>query len=66
MGVKENLSHQRSVMTNINKQLHQLSKKYPMIGSVMKKIQFKKRKDTIVLSAVIVTCLIFMFLFVMR
>jgi Golgi SNAP receptor complex protein 1 len=66
IGVKENLNHQRSTMSNVNKQLQQLGKKYPLIGSVMKKIQMKKRKDTIILAAVIVGCLIFMFLFVMR
>lgn len=66
MGVKENLNHQRGVMSNVNKQLQQLSKKYPVIGSLMKKIQFKKRKDTIILASVIVGCLIFMFLFIMR
>jgi Golgi SNAP receptor complex protein 1 len=66
IGVKENLNRQRSAISAINMQLNQIGKKYPQLANVMRKIQFKKRKDTIILASVIVGCLIFMFLFVMR
>lgn len=66
IGMKESLHTQRSGMNEINKRLHHLSKKYPAIGSVMQKIRSKKRKDVIILACVIVSCMIFMFIFVMR
>ncbi|KAI6240136.1 Golgi SNAP receptor complex member 1 [Aphelenchoides fujianensis] len=60
IGVKESLHGQRMGMTDINKKLHQLSK------NLMQKIRAKKRKDTIILAAVIVGCMIFMFFFLMH
>ncbi|KAI6215272.1 Golgi SNAP receptor complex member 1 [Aphelenchoides besseyi] len=66
IGVKESLHTQRMGMSDINKKLHQLSKKYPAIGSLMQKIRAKKRKDTIILAAVIVSCFIFLFFYMMH
>ncbi|KAI6188409.1 Golgi SNAP receptor complex member 1 [Aphelenchoides besseyi] len=66
IGVKESLHTQRMGMSDINKKLHHLSKKYPAIGSIMQKIRAKKRKDTIILAAVIVGCFIFLFFYMMH
>uniref|UniRef100_A0A914BZE0 Golgi SNAP receptor complex member 1 n=1 Tax=Acrobeloides nanus TaxID=290746 RepID=A0A914BZE0_9BILA len=66
MSVKENVYAQRGGLSEIQKKVIQLSKKYPAINSLMQKIKFKKRKDTIVLAAVITSCLIFFFIFLMH
>ncbi|GMT18356.1 hypothetical protein PFISCL1PPCAC_9653, partial [Pristionchus fissidentatus] len=56
---KENLSKQGMNLKGISRRMHDLAAKYPMIGSVMSKIQNKKRKDAIVIAGVVSTCLIF-------
>lgn len=66
MSVKENVYGQGSGLGSINRRIHQVTKKYPALNSLMQKIRFKKRKDTIVLAAVISTCLIILFLLIMR
>jgi len=46
--------------------LNIITKRYPAVNSLMQKIQLKKRKDTIVLTGIIATCLILMFIYVMH
>lgn len=41
------------------------AERYPAINSLLHKIQFKKRKDTIVVSTVIAVCLFLIFLYLM-
>jgi len=64
--VKENVHGQGNRFHSINRQLHLLTKKYPAINTLMQKIRMKKRKDTFILAAVISTCLIFFFIYIMH
>ncbi|WKY00025.1 hypothetical protein Q1695_014702 [Nippostrongylus brasiliensis] len=49
-------------LVSLNK-LNSHAEKYPMINNVMQKIQYKKRKDAIVVAGVITCCLIFVFFY---
>jgi hypothetical protein len=42
------------------------AEKYPAINNLLHKIRMKKRKDTLILAALISGCLIFLFLYVMH
>ncbi|MFH4977619.1 hypothetical protein AB6A40_004328 [Gnathostoma spinigerum] len=53
-------------LRDISRRINVIAKKYPMINSVMQKIQFKKRKDTVILAAVISILLILVFLYTMN
>ncbi|VDL74848.1 unnamed protein product [Nippostrongylus brasiliensis] len=63
MATKENLQRQGMSLRGIGKKVDSLAKKYPMINNVMQKIQYKKRKDAIVVAGVITCCLIFVFFY---
>ncbi|VDM29308.1 unnamed protein product [Toxocara canis] len=69
MSAKEHVYSQRMTLRDISKKvtsLNSFSEKYPMINNVMQKIQMKKRKDTVILAAVISTCLILTLLYMMH
>uniref|UniRef100_A0AC34PUE5 Golgi SNAP receptor complex member 1 n=1 Tax=Panagrolaimus sp. JU765 TaxID=591449 RepID=A0AC34PUE5_9BILA len=63
LGVKENIHHQQRRIAGAMHQLQITLKKYPAINNIMQKIRIKRRKDTLVLAAVISTCLILLFLY---
>lgn len=63
MSVKENLYGQKSILINAQRSLKQMAQKYPMINDVMQRIKNKKRKDKLILAAVISICIILMFLY---
>ncbi|CAJ0941649.1 unnamed protein product, partial [Mesorhabditis belari] len=50
---KENLARQKISMGGISVRMQQIARKYPMLNSVMQKIQTRKRRDTIILAGVI-------------
>lgn len=66
MAVKENLKHQQRRIGGAMQQLQMTMKKYPVINNVMQKIRMKKRKDTLIVAAVIAICFILMFLYITR
>ncbi|CAJ0599690.1 unnamed protein product [Cylicocyclus nassatus] len=53
MATKENLARQGMSLRGIGKKMDTLAKKYPMINNIMQKIQYKKRKDAIILSTMV-------------
>lgn len=61
---KEKLTAQRVNLRIITQKMNTLANKFPMIGNLVKRIQFKQKKDTIVLSIVISLCLILMLLYI--
>jgi len=66
ISAKEHMQSQRMNLRDISKKINTITKRYPAINSVMQKIQFKKRKDTIVLAGVISACLILLFIYMMH
>lgn len=43
-----------------------ITEKYPLLNSVMQKMQARKQRDSIIMAAVISACLILMYLYVVR
>ena len=62
MATKENLYNQRSSLGGITNRMNIISAKFPMIGSLINKINIRSRRDSIIIGAVITGCLILMFL----
>lgn len=65
MATKGNVQRQGMSLRGIGKKMGTLAKKYPMINSVMQKIQYKKRKDTVIMACVISFCIIFILFYIM-
>lgn len=63
IATKENLYSQRGGLSGISNKMNAISNKFPMIGSLMNKINVRSRRDSIIMAAVITGCLIALFLF---
>jgi len=66
ISTKENLQSQQFGMRDISKKMNMLTKKYPAINSLMQKIHLRKRRDSIVIAAVVAVCLILLFIYATR
>eukprot|EP00238_Polyblepharides_amylifera_P013634 CAMPEP_0196592540 /NCGR_PEP_ID=MMETSP1081-20130531/73044_1 /TAXON_ID=36882 /ORGANISM="Pyramimonas amylifera, Strain CCMP720" /LENGTH=253 /DNA_ID=CAMNT_0041916267 /DNA_START=639 /DNA_END=1400 /DNA_ORIENTATION=- len=58
-----NLTGQRDLFEGMGSKLNQLGTKFPAIGNLMTAIRRKRSKDTIVLSAVIAACTLFLIVY---
>jgi len=61
---KENLQSQRQTLRMIQQKMNTLAHKFPLINNLVKRVKLKKRKDSIILAAVISVCLILMLLYI--
>uniref|UniRef100_F1L4W3 Golgi SNAP receptor complex member 1 n=1 Tax=Ascaris suum TaxID=6253 RepID=F1L4W3_ASCSU len=66
MSAKEHTYTQRMTLRDISKKVTNLAKKYPLVNSVVQKIQMRKRKDTVILAAAVSACLILILLYLLR
>jgi len=57
---RESLVNQREILKAVQTKLNDLTNKFPMINNLVNKINFRKRRDTIILGVVIGLCLVFM------
>jgi len=57
---RDNLVSQREILKAVQTKLNDLSSKFPLINSLVNKINLRKRRDTIILGSVIGLCLVFM------
>ena len=64
METRDNLVDQRKILKGIQTRLNDLSSKFPLINSLVNKINLRKRRDTIILGSVIGFCLVFMIWYV--
>jgi len=60
LDTRESLVNQREVLKAVQTRLNDLTNKFPMINNLVNKINFRKRRDTIILGVVIGLCLVFM------
>jgi len=60
LDTRESLVNQREVLKAVQTKLNDLTNKFPLINNLVNKINFRKRRDTIILGVVIGLCLIFM------
>ncbi|RWS31882.1 Golgi SNAP receptor complex member 1-like protein [Leptotrombidium deliense] len=63
MRTRENLMTQRTAFKAIQTQMTTLANRFPMINSLIHRINIKRRKDSIVIGAVIAICLFIFILF---
>jgi len=56
---RENLVFQRETIKAFQKKLNDLTNKFPLINSLVNKINIRKRRDTIIIGTIIGLCLVF-------
>lgn len=61
---RDNLVNQREILKAVQTKLNDLSSKFPLINSLVNKINLRKRRDTIILGCIIGVCLVFMIWYV--
>ncbi|CAD6197817.1 unnamed protein product [Caenorhabditis auriculariae] len=66
LSTKENLARQGINLRGIGSRMQTIAKKYPALNGLMQRIQSKKRKNTVVLAAVISACLIFTIFYIIH
>ncbi|XP_059173463.1 Golgi SNAP receptor complex member 1-like isoform X2 [Physella acuta] len=63
IATKENLQSQGKFLNTINQKVNAFANRFPMINSLVQKINLRKRRDSIILGLVIAVCVILMILF---
>ena len=61
---RDNLVNQREILKTVQTKLNDLSSKFPLINSLVNKINLRRRRDTIILGCIIGVCLVFMIWYV--
>ena len=60
---RESLVNQRLALKAIQTRLNDIANRFPMINSLVQKINLRKRRDSIILGLVIGVCLVFILWF---
>ncbi|KAK7088295.1 Golgi SNAP receptor complex member 1-like isoform X3 [Littorina saxatilis] len=63
IATKENMAGQNKVLTSITQRLNSLANRFPLINSLVQRINLRKRRDSIILGGVIATCVILLILY---
>ncbi|XP_076473103.1 Golgi SNAP receptor complex member 1-like isoform X2 [Babylonia areolata] len=63
IATKENLAGQNKVLGSITQRVNSLANRFPVINSLVQRINLKKRKDSIILGGVIAVCLVLLILY---
>jgi len=66
IATKENLAHQRRSFHSISQRLVATLQKFPLINSLVQRINLRKRRDSIIIASVIAVCLILLILYSLR
>ncbi|CAE1286260.1 GOSR1 [Acanthosepion pharaonis] len=56
MATKENLHLQKNFLNNITQTMNSFANRFPIVNSLIQRANIRKRRDSIVLAAVIATC----------
>jgi len=64
LDTRDSLVNQREILKAVQTKLNDLTNKFPLINNLVNKINFRKRRDTIILGVVIGLCLVFMLWYV--
>eukprot|EP00054_Salpingoeca_dolichothecata_P021399 m.136983 g.136983 ORF g.136983 m.136983 type:complete len:230 (-) comp23974_c0_seq10:1524-2213(-) len=65
VGAKDALFAQRETFTNISSRVSTLFNRFPVLNNVMTKIGVRKRRDALILGAVIAVCIIITLLYIL-
>ncbi|XP_064612163.1 Golgi SNAP receptor complex member 1-like isoform X2 [Liolophura sinensis] len=63
MATKENLQAQKGFLGTISQKVNAISNRFPVINSLMQRINIRKRRDSIILGGVIASCIILLLLY---
>jgi Golgi SNAP receptor complex protein 1 len=66
MSTKENMQAQKSALYAITHRMNFLANRFPVINSLVVRINLRKRRDTIIIACVIALCLIFLLWFTLH
>ena len=66
MATKENLGSQRRLFSNISNRVVSLTNRFPVINSLVQKINVRKRRDTLILGFVVSVCIILLLLYALH
>lgn len=66
IATKENLSHQRSMFGGITSKVGDVTSRFPLINSVVQKINLRKRRDSLILGGVIAVCIVILLVLALR
>uniref|UniRef100_A0A3Q1I0K4 Golgi SNAP receptor complex member 1 n=1 Tax=Anabas testudineus TaxID=64144 RepID=A0A3Q1I0K4_ANATE len=63
MATKENMTSQRGMLKSIQSRVNTLANRFPAINSLIQRINLRKRRDSLILGAVIGVCTILLLLY---
>ena len=63
---RDTLFQQRGTFKKVQSQLNEMARKYPAINNLLIKINIRKRRDSIIIGAVISLCIIFLIWYAIR
>ncbi|XP_058059617.1 Golgi SNAP receptor complex member 1 [Anopheles bellator] len=63
METKEHLSSQRQHLKRFQTRMHDISNRFPLISSLIQRINIRKRRESLILGAVIAVCTILLLLY---
>jgi Golgi SNAP receptor complex protein 1 len=66
METREHLTNQRQTFKRLQTRFNDLSNRYPVINSLIQRINLKKRRDSIILGLVVSACTILVLLYIFR
>ncbi|EDV22077.1 uncharacterized protein TRIADDRAFT_50669 [Trichoplax adhaerens] len=66
MATKENLHSQRKMLGGITNRLSNVANRFPLVNSLIQRVNVRKRRDSIILGCVISTCIILLLLYAFR
>uniref|UniRef100_A0A4W5LZW8 Golgi SNAP receptor complex member 1 n=1 Tax=Hucho hucho TaxID=62062 RepID=A0A4W5LZW8_9TELE len=63
MATKENMTSQRGLLKSIHSRVNTLANRFPAINNLIQRINLRKRRDSLILGAVIGVCTILLLLY---
>ncbi|XP_071484390.1 Golgi SNAP receptor complex member 1-like [Diadema antillarum] len=66
MATKENLSSQKSTLKKISTSMNTMANRFPVLNSLIQRINLRKRRDSLILGGVIAVCLVLLLWYAFR
>ncbi|KAL3856501.1 hypothetical protein ACJMK2_011252 [Sinanodonta woodiana] len=66
IATKENLESQKKSLSGISQKINTLANRFPIINSLVQRVNLRKRRDSIILASVIAICIILLLLYMFR
>ncbi|KAK3589800.1 hypothetical protein CHS0354_015804 [Potamilus streckersoni] len=66
IATKESLESQKKSLSGISQKINTLANRFPIINSLVQRVNLRKRRDSIILASVIAICIILLLLYMFR